>query len=324
MAVPALLLTCLLPFASAACSRIELAAADAAFGSAITTHHEFPTAPDVKVSENMKMLAGLNDTSIHKYTGRIKPNFRMQAIDEQACSIMSMLLINEGPETPSPTPENPGGVTILSYRLTLAGEGKPVSEIEILATNKDEKPGFFEPFSYPDEIPELWHSPAPMNHTRQQVLDVAESYVQGIEEACPECVKSTPECRRIENGYTIPPACNEQFEFMGFPVYARRWVVDPMAGLVVGLYFFGPSGSPGLFTHEWFAVRDGLIQEISANFLVSEEGMVDVWTGQGPPEDWVRPANAKDRPAGSSPPGSTAAVEAPAEAALAAERRWIA
>jgi hypothetical protein len=273
----------------AACTRDELTAVASTFLQAAIEKRPFKTAPTVKVSQDAKIVGSLDDTAFGNITSNLRPNFKLQAVDTETCQVSTLVVVDEG-KGPVPTAKEPAGASILSYRIALSGPGGLPTELELLNTNKLQKPTFFQPLSYPDTTPALWDTPSPGSFNRSGLLAVTSSYTDGIEKACGKCVLSTPTCARVENGWKIPVVCNAQFEMMGFPVYARRWVVDTQTGVVQGTYYYaGAKAMGGLFTHEFFAVKDGYIQQVQANWQTVKWRQPDVWGGKSPPENWKGP-----------------------------------
>jgi hypothetical protein len=252
----------------AACTRAELQAANDAFYANAIAKKPYALSPGAKISENKKFVSSLADTGYTKITGYHK-DYKLIAIDEAMCQVASFSILNEGSDP-----------AIFSVRLKLPESGAKPSEVEILNTTKGSGAMFFQPNAFAAKAPATWsetHSP-PLN--REALLATTSSYANGIEKKDGNMVKAQKGCSRVENGFKIGVACNALFQALGFPVYSRRWVVDTTTGVVQGSYYFGsPIG--GLYTHEFFRTKNGLIQEVEANWIPANGKEKDPWTGIG-------------------------------------------
>jgi len=151
--------------------------------------------------------------------------------------------------------------------------------------------------------------------TRDELLVVANKYANGIATGNLKSIPAHTPCVRVENGVETTGQCNSMelngtdinpadlakliaslkptgaapaapiptsFD-MSTSIYSRSWTVDTLTGVTMGAYFFGTKPW-GLFTHEFFAIKDGKIAEVQANWLPSKYGTQDVWAGGEHPD----------------------------------------
>ncbi len=146
--------------------------------------------------------------------------------------------------------------------------------------------------------------------TREEMIDIADSYFDGIEQNTGRIVPFHPDCNRTENGAqttNMPPrftmGCREQFENQIFTyitrVRGRRFlIVDEARGLVWGIFVFDIPGKKehfenfpipfeelptsifkprSIFVSELFKIVDGQIREIEAMMVNTPFGATTGW-----------------------------------------------
>ena len=150
--------------------------------------------------------------------------------------------------------EENGHPQILALRLKV--EDRLISEIETIVARKQPN-AFCEPEGLVDR-PIFHQSLAPSERrSRQEMIAIADSYFEGLEQVTGELTPFAPNCTRIENGIVTANnpegnpmqklTASEQFE-TGFSVFIteireRRYpVVDQERGLVYSLVFFDHAG----------------------------------------------------------------------------------
>jgi hypothetical protein len=179
------------------------------------------------------------------------------------------------------------------FILRLKIEGQAISEIETLVARKGCHPMFS-----PDTITlkPSWDALIPESERlpREELIRIADSYFEGIEQTDGSVVLFHPDCQRYENGVKTTnhpellkfsgPAGLYRMDYIQ-KVRERRYpIVDENRGLVWGMVVFDipgttvadnalPEGSVQhslralprcLLLHELFKIEDGLIREIEA------------------------------------------------------------
>ena len=151
--------------------------------------------------------------------------------------------------------EENGHPQILALRLKV--EDRLISEIETIVARK-QPDSFGEPEALVDQ-PIVSESLAPSERrSRQEMVALADSYFEGLEQATGKLTPFAPNCTRIENGVVTANdpegnpmqklTASEQFD-TGFSVFIteireRRYpVVDEERGLVYSIIFFDHAGT---------------------------------------------------------------------------------
>jgi hypothetical protein len=162
---------------------------------------------------------------------------------------------------------------LISFRAQIAENSGEMTEIEIvnIGTGKGGSSGtIMQTGAMPQEAGPLWSEPLHKTlgsiTTRDQLVQILDTYPEGIHRHNGSGVKSAESCKRIENGRRMPFACNAKYEMLTQNVTNRAWVVDTETGISLGKFFFEREFSP-FWIHEYFKITDGLIQEIYAAIL---------------------------------------------------------
>ena len=174
--------------------------------------------------------------------------------------------------TPPTSSKNPWP-NLISFRAQIAESSGEITEIEIMnvGTGKGGNSGtIMQTAAIPQDAGPLWSEPLQKTSgpapSRDELVQILETYPEGIHRHIGSGVKSAESCRRIENGRRMPFACNAKFEMLTQNVTNRAWFVDTGTGIALGKFFFEREFSP-FWIHEFFKVTDGLIQEIYAAII---------------------------------------------------------
>jgi hypothetical protein len=272
--------------ASAACSRDSLSAVaktffDASFAKSISRLG--PLSPKIKISQNNMALPSLAESIFANMTS-FASNYNVVAIDTATCDIASLAVPREGNET-----------AIVSVRIrTTNGVPGEITQIEILnALNGSH--ALFTPENMPRPAPAIWSTPEYDNTTtRAALLKITDTYPQAIQEGNNTMAMAALDCPRLENGYKTTDHCGLNADLFKWPVTDRRWVVDTSTQVVMASFFFhykdgtglmSKSGvkdrtansTVGLFLHEYFKIRKGVIVDVTAAMKTLGADYKDVW-----------------------------------------------
>jgi hypothetical protein len=234
----------------------------------------------VKITQNNQLLPNLAASAYANITGFAK-GYRLDAIDTDLCQIATFALPSEGAAT-----------AVMSTRLKVAGADGAITEIEILNALKGSH-ALFNTANFPDKTPGVWLAPqgsAPI--TRAELVNIVDTYPQGLQVGKDEGVLAGADCPRLENGVQTTKHCNVGMNNFRWPVTDRRWVADTKTGVTMGAFFFhyrngtglmnqrgirSNSSKTGLWLHEYFKVQDRKIVDVSAAMQTLDAEYKDVW-----------------------------------------------
>ncbi len=180
---------------------------------------------------------------------------------------------------------------IVTLRLGIKNE--QIAEIEHIAARKGSHP-LYAPQGFTVPHPSL-STPVKAQLPREKLIEIADTYFEGIEQHDSKVILSTDDCQRFENGVqtTNQPGrgsrnCAHSADLLTYikSVDNRRFpIVDPEHGIVVSIITFGIPGETKsddtaittnpqvaarlreprtLLLMEWFKIDDGRIQHIEA------------------------------------------------------------
>jgi hypothetical protein len=253
-----------------------------AYMAALPTHKAatLPTTANVKYTENGKTLQ-LGKGLWEKASGLTA--YRHSFVDPVSQQAMFYGIVNEGTEP-----------TIASIRLGIA-KGK-IAEVEHIVARKGSH-ALFAPEALTQPNPMLSAIvPPPKRSTRDALIAIADSYLEGIEQHSSKIVKAAIDCQRIENGVqtTNQPGrtsknCQESADLLTYikSVDERRFpIVDVERGVVFSTFIFDIPGEASgandasissnaqlaarlreprmLLLTEWFKIEGGVITHIEA------------------------------------------------------------
>ena len=208
-------------------------------------------------------------------------NYKYVAADPVTQQAMFIGILNEG-----------AAPAIATVRLKLANDA--IAEIEHVVARKGSH-ALFAPEALTTPHPSLT-TPVKQRLSREQLIEVADSYFDGIERHTSKIILSSPSCQRIENGVqtTNQPGrtsknCAESADVLTYikSVDDRRYpIVDVANGVVISTILFDIEGETNeanaarisadptivarlrqprtLLLTEWFKIDDGKIQHIEA------------------------------------------------------------
>jgi hypothetical protein len=243
-----------------ACDRDKLqATADAFLSSAGNSSTSgVKLAANVKIAQNNRLAKSLQDTVYSDISNLAKP-FRITALDTTTCNFATMVVPNTGKT----------GLSLASFRAKVSEGTGEVTEIEIIHAIKNST-SMFNPKALPENPSALWsvplHSGTGAAPSRDKLVEILETYPNGIQNKNGSNVQTAKSCKRIENGVSIRPACNEMFERLGQPVTNRAYYVDTYTGVSLARFSFARNVN-GLWIHEYMKISDEKITEIQAVFI---------------------------------------------------------
>lgn len=272
--------------ASATCTRESLSSTariffEASFAKSISRLQ--PLSRTIKISQNNRVLPNL-DESIFANMTSFANNYSVQAIDTATCDIATFVAPREGNETAlvsvriRTTPDIPGEIT----------------QIEILNALKGSH-ALFTPEGLPVPAPAMWSTTeADTTTSRNALIQIVDTYPQALQEGNNTMAMAAPSCPRLENGYKTTDHCNLNADMFKWPVTDRRWVVDTSTQVVMASFFFHykdgkglmsqmgvkdrtANSTVGLWLHEYFKVRKGLIVDVTAAMHTLGADYKDVW-----------------------------------------------
>lgn len=282
-------------FASSTCTRSTLQSTlDGFFQSAFTVasgQHPRPLflSPTVKITQNNQAIKYIGDSAWGNSTSFYR-KWRITAIDTETCDIAAYVLLNQ--KSPPPGALVPA---ILGIRIRVGSDpSTEIREIEMLNI-VDGGPGtlraMFRPDNnetYSDATQADWNSPQLANLTRAQLVQVANTYPDGIQAGNGVNIPIGNVCSRWENGVqtaggtklfkntTQPRFCRDGLDEFKQPVEYRRWVADTETGVVLGMFYFSHRKEPltdkfdmewGNWLNEFFKIREGKMVGVHAIML---------------------------------------------------------
>jgi hypothetical protein len=213
--------------------------------------------------------------------------YKLEVSDLVTCDVATLFIAKERNES-----------AIASLRIRLSQE--KVTEIEILKATKGSH-ALFAPEAYSNSAPAIWHESnrLPLNGTSQasqrtNIVSIADSYAQALQEGNNTMALASFTCPRLENGSQTTEHCGANMDLFRWPVTDRRWVADIKTGVVMGSFFFhykngkgkmsqmglkdrGPDSKVGLWLHEYFKIEAGRIVAVSAAMKTLGADYKDVW-----------------------------------------------
>lgn len=194
---------------------------------------------------------------------------------------------------------------LLTLRLAVSGD--KITEIESMVARTGAHP-LFNPAAI-TSIKPIWITPVAAEDRlpRARLVEIANSYFDGIEKHSADAVPFHPDCNRTENGIqttnsdssdSMNLSCSAGIKTFGYikKVRGRRFpVADPAHGLVVAIVQFDMPGQPGrvpipadsaaslskstrtLFLCELFKIENGRIREIQAFMRNEPLGSSNGW-----------------------------------------------
>jgi hypothetical protein len=185
---------------------------------------------------------------------------------------------------------------LVSLRIALEDNNGPISEIEILNVVKGDHVLFY-PDKFEQRTPALFNSSQafppgarPESATtlsRKQIIEVASTYLQGVEAGNSALVKAGPLCPMVLNGLQTSTHCDQELQQFKGPVDNRRWIADTETGVAFGAFILrgalNVSADTGELINNFLAVKDGALREIRAGMVYGKRDIKGVW-----PEDKER------------------------------------
>jgi hypothetical protein len=249
-----------------------------------------PLAPGARLTENGKVVQP--GDGLWKTAQAIV--YRQTVVDPEAGQAMFFGAIQE-----------PDGQAMLALRFAVAG-GK-ITELESMVARKGAH-ALYNPDGL-RTVQGIWTSPVPVEErlSRDKLIEIANSYFDGIEKHSADAVPFHPDCMRNENGVRTTNSdssegmrlgCSAGFKNLAYiqSVRGRRYpLVDVERGLVVAIVHFDVPGQPApaaasndtgtqwtnnrrtLFLYELFKVEQGRIREILAFMRNEPLGASNGW-----------------------------------------------
>lgn len=177
---------------------------------------------------------------------------------------------------------------LVSFRLMLEDSDGPVKEVEVMNVVKGQHILFY-PDKFENSTPDLFTSgqvsdEVHKKQSRQEIISVANTYLEGVQSGNNSLVKAGPTCPRISNGLQTSGHCDQGMQQFKWPVDSRRWIADTETGVAFGVFIFRGAlkvdNKTGDYINEYLKIRDGRIQEIRAVMIYSDRFIKTVW-----PED---------------------------------------
>jgi hypothetical protein len=274
--------------AFAACTRESLSATAKSFFEASftkSTSRLGPLSKAVRITQNNVLLSGLGDSIFANMTS-FASKYNISAIDTVTCDISTLVVPTEGNTT-----------AIVSVRIKTTNEVPgAITQIEILNAMKGSH-ALFNPENYPVSAPAEWStSEADTTTSRDALIKIVDTYPQALQEGNNTMALAAASCPRLENGYKTTDHCNLNADLFKWPVTDRRWVVDTSTQVVMASFFFhykdgkglmsqmgmkdrSANSTVGLWLHEYFKVKKGLIVDVTAAMHTLGADYKDVWKG---------------------------------------------
>jgi hypothetical protein len=271
---------------SAACTRESLKTTSDAFFKSAFAKAAAPSgltlSPSVKITQNNQLLGSLGASAYANSTAFVKP-WHIDAIDVDICSIATFVVVKQAGET-----------ALLSLRLKVAPEDGAVKELEILNALKGAH-SLFTPEGIPQQTPAKWLEPLAKPHTRDELVQIVDTYPESMQNGDSKLAKTAKDCPRLENGSKTTDSCGSAMELFKWPVTDRRYVADTKTGVVLASFFFHykdgtgtmnkmglrPSNmTTGLWLHEYFKVENGQMILVDAAMQTLDAKYKDIWASQ--------------------------------------------
>jgi hypothetical protein len=280
------LFTSLVPSTIAVCTRNGISSALDKYFSGGINQAALQVAPAVKISSNGYMQNTVADTAFGNITSAYRPKFKVQALDTAACQGARYSVVTEKNRTT-------GAIVpaLVSLRLMLDDNDGPIKEIEVMNVVRGQHILFY-PDKFEETTPDLFSSSqvSDSSHkilSRQEIISVANTYLEGVQSGNNSLVKAGPTCPRISNGLQTSGHCDQGMQQFKWPVESRRWIADTETGVAFGVFIFRGAlmvdNKTGDYINEYLKIRDGKIQQIRAVMIYSDKYIKSVW-----PEDSER------------------------------------
>jgi hypothetical protein len=245
-----------------------------------------------KITQNNEILNFTDQTALGNTTS-FASNFNITAVDTATCQFATLILPSERVRGSSNAKTQ---TAIFSIRVKTNYNHKIV-ELEAL----NALPGSHQLFNteaFPKQTPKVWTSPASTSdkkYSRDDLVKGGIAYVDNMQVGKNEDALIAYECPRNENGVQTTPHCGAGMDLFMWPVTDRRWVVDDVTGVVLGIFFFhykdgkgkmnqmgirSSNSSTGLWLHEYFKMLDGKIVQVEAAMQTLPASYKDVWALQ--------------------------------------------
>lgn len=233
---------------------------------------KLPVSSNVKFTENgneIKLGEGLWQTA----TGI---TYRQYFIDPSTGQVLFFGVVDEDGE-------------IANLMVRLKTTGNKIEEIETIVCRKGQS-SVASPESlvtpkpiYDEIVPESERS------SREQMIAIANSYFDGLEQNSAENVPLHPSCNRTENGFQTTN--NPVNKFLGMDAASqlklftyitkvrdrRFFIIDEERGLVGGIFIFDCPETRSILLAEVFKVINGQIREIEALMVNTPYGQTSGW-----------------------------------------------
>jgi hypothetical protein len=270
----------------AACTRNGLSSALDDYFAGVTGKPALRVASAAKISSNGYMQKAIADTAFGNITSLYRPKFRVQALDTATCQAARYTVVTERNQTTGAnTP------ALVSLRLMLEDSDGPVKEVEVMNVVRGQHILFY-PDKFEETTPDLFTSSQVSDGShkmlsRQEIISVANTYLEGVQSGNNSLVKAGPTCPRISNGLQTSGHCDQGMQQFKWPVDSRRWIADTETGVAFGVFIFRGAlmvdNKTGDYINEYLKIRDGKIQQIRAVMIYSDKYIKSVW-----PEDSER------------------------------------
>jgi hypothetical protein len=244
-------------------------------------------APNYKITQNNQVLNFADQTGLGNITS-LASSFNITTVDTATCQFATLLLPNQRVRG---TDRNQ--TAILSIRVK-TDENHKIIELESL----NALPGshqLFNTASFPKQTPPIWTSAASTTEKKYARADLVKgpvAYVDNMQIGKNEDALIASDCPRNENGVETTKKCGAGMDLFMWPVTDRRWVVDDVTGVVLGVFFFhykdgkgklnqmgvrSSNSGTGLWLHEYFKMLDGKIVQVEAAMQTLPASYKDVW-----------------------------------------------
>jgi hypothetical protein len=249
-------------------------------------------ASNTKITQNNIALNFVDQTALGNITS-LHSGYNITAVDTETCQVaMLMLPVEASRKDPSAK-----HTAVFSMRIK-TDDNMKITEIEAL----NALPGahaLFAPEKYPETSNPVWFTPASTTekkYTREDILTGGEAYINALQNGKSNDPRIAKDCPRMENGVQTTTSCGGQMGMFAWPVTNRRWVVDDVTGVAVGLFWFNYKDGKGtmnqlglrgkektsLWLHEYFKVLDGKVVRIEAAMQTMTADFKDAWAAEYP------------------------------------------
>jgi hypothetical protein len=270
----------------AVCTRNGLSSALDKYLAGSAGQPSLRVASTVKISSNGYVQRAIADTAFGNITSLYRPKFKVEALDTATCQGARYTVVTERNQTTgAATP------ALVSFRLMLEESDGPIKEIEIMNVVRGQHILFY-PDKFEETTPDLFTSSQVSDGShkalnRQEIISVANTYLEGVQSGNNSLVKAGPTCPRISNGLQTSGHCDQGMQQFKWPVDSRRWIADTETGVAFGVFIFRGAlmvdNKTGDYINEYLKIRDGRIQQIRAVMIYSDRYIKSVW-----PEDSER------------------------------------